>query len=232
MRSGSSDNGDRRSLFRLTPNKSSRAAATSRSAFSQSLSFPSSPADSEGDYLVIPGCLGIREPVNFKIAEMGRQHVRATSDALARDDEHQNTARPQPAKAVLQKQALHPPVAPLRNLIVIGRIQVQQRERVHRAMRIERVPMDDFVQDAAQLHRPKAVEFDPKSTGLRIAGYLSEGRARSGDRDRAPRTPPEIRGNREVARPQQERAGSNPATIGTRYSPYTANLLDSCDDDV
>jgi hypothetical protein len=71
--------------------------------------------------------------------------IRTARDAIAGDDQHQNAARPQPAKAMLQKHALHPLVAPLGDLIVIGRIQVQQRVRIDRAMSVKDAPLDDFI---------------------------------------------------------------------------------------
>jgi len=54
----------------------------------QSLSLAPSPADSEDCNLEIPSRARIREPVDSKIAKVGRQHVRATRDAVARDDQH------------------------------------------------------------------------------------------------------------------------------------------------
>ena len=146
----------------------------------QSLPFAPGSADSEDGNLGIPSRLRIREPVDSKIAEVGCQHIRTARDAIAGNDQHQNAAWPQPAKAMLQKHPLHPLVAPLGDLIVIRRIQVQQRVRLDRAMSIEDASLDNFVKDTACLHCPKAVQFDSVSTSLRLASDLPQRRARPG----------------------------------------------------
>jgi len=83
---------------------------------------------------------------------------------------------------VLQKRTLRPPVAPFCNLMVIGRIQVQEGVRLDWVMGIGGAPLDNFVQYTPCFHRPKAVEFDPVSAGLGLARDLPQRGARPGTR--------------------------------------------------
>jgi hypothetical protein len=65
---------------------------------------------------------------------------------------------------MLQKEPLHPLIFAFANFEIVGRIQVEERERFNRGVRVKDVALDDLVENFASFYDSIGVEFDSVST--------------------------------------------------------------------
>src|ERR1700746_1662849 len=87
-----------------------------------------------------------------------------------RDHHSEHTARPNPSPDVLQEQGLHPSILAFTDLEVIGRIQVQERIRLDRGMRVKGAALDHKVEDPSRFLRSIGVELYRMARGGRGLG--------------------------------------------------------------
>ena len=84
--------------------------------------------------------------------------------------QYQYAAGLKPSITVLEEHRFGATGAVICKLVVVGRVEVNQRERLDRCMGIEDAALNDLVQRCPGIGGPEAVEFDPIATALSILG--------------------------------------------------------------
>ena len=101
--------------------------------------------DSENHDLLVFDAFGFGKPIDVDILELERQDLAAVADVVRGNDHHQNASALQPTIHVIEKQPLHALRFPLADFEIVGRIQVNQRKGLDRALHIKAIPVNYFV---------------------------------------------------------------------------------------
>ena len=86
-----------------------------------------------------------------------------------------NPARLEPAVGMLEEDPLHSLILALRDFEIVGRIEIKERDRLDRAVHVERAGVDHLVGARGSLLGTVGVEFDATAMTLDAGGDGGEG---------------------------------------------------------
>ncbi len=99
--------------------------------------------------------------------EVRTQDPGALVQALERDHQYQHALHHQPAEGVLKEQAFHAVVSNRSDLGIVGRIEIEQRERLGLGYCVEGIALDRLDAPATRCQRPLGIEFNPVTAHIR-----------------------------------------------------------------
>src|SRR6185437_10724930 len=103
----------------------------------------------------------------------------ADANPLSGNHENQHTFRHQPSETVFEEHNFTAPRAILMHFVVVRRIEIEQRIRFNRRVRIKGAALDNLMEILPRFFRPKCIELNAIQPGASIAGNQIERAARS-----------------------------------------------------
>src|SRR6266852_1743935 len=95
--------------------------------------------------LLVALCSRLSQPVDRLVLEMRTQDIPALIDAIERYHHREYAAGLEPAKELIQKQFFHPLILTFADLKIVGRVQIQQGERLHGCLGVESIALNHFI---------------------------------------------------------------------------------------